>query len=139
MIKPCIVTRRLEERRNEMKFVVYEEKNGDAFTREFATAEEAIKAAQYDWDALSNHDKKSYDEFFVLETINPDEDAENHYDGNIVKDIKAISKMLEAAVVLMDDELREEIHMDIAPCTDEEFLEEYKKRHLEKFGEEFNF
>lgn len=43
----------------------------------------------------------------------------------------------DAAVNLMDDELREEIHADLAPCTDEEFLTEYCKRHAEKFGEEF--
>lgn len=43
----------------------------------------------------------------------------------------------DAAVNLMDDELREEIHAEFAPCTDEEFLTEYCKRHAEKFGEEF--
>ena len=48
-------------------------------------------------------------------------------------DIKYYSQ----AVILMDDELREEIHADLAPCTDEEFLREYEKRHLEKYGVEF--
>ena len=43
----------------------------------------------------------------------------------------------DAAVNMMDDELREEIHRELAPCTDEEFLTEYCKRHEEKFGEEF--
>lgn len=42
-----------------------------------------------------------------------------------------------AAVELMDDELREAVHNDLAPCTDKEFLAEYMKRHLEKYGEEF--
>lgn len=46
-------------------------------------------------------------------------------------------KYYEQAVILMDDELREEIHMELAPCTDEEFLREYEKRHFEKYGEEF--
>ena len=46
-------------------------------------------------------------------------------------------KYYEVAVMMMDDELREEVHRDLAPCTDEEFLREYEKRHLEKFGEEF--
>lgn len=41
----------------------------------------------------------------------------------------------EAAVNLMDDELREEIHMDIAPCTEQEFFDEYARRHEQKFGE----
>ena len=43
----------------------------------------------------------------------------------------------ESIVNLMDDEIREAVHADLAPCTEEEFLEEYKKRHLEKYGEEF--
>ena len=46
-------------------------------------------------------------------------------------------KYYEVAVMMMDDELREAVHRDLAPCTDEEFLREYEKRHLEKFGEEF--
>lgn len=46
-------------------------------------------------------------------------------------------KYYEAAVMMMDDELREEIHAELAPCTDEEFLREYEKRHQEKYGEEF--
>jgi len=41
------------------------------------------------------------------------------------------------AVELMDDEIREEIHADLAPCTDQEFFDEYAKRHEEKFGEEW--
>ena len=40
-----------------------------------------------------------------------------------------------AAVELMDDELREEVHADLAPCTDQEFFKEYARRHAERFGE----
>lgn len=43
----------------------------------------------------------------------------------------------DAAVELMDDEIREEVHADIAPCTDEEFLVEYMKRHKDKYGIDF--
>ena len=42
-----------------------------------------------------------------------------------------------AAVALMNDDLREEIHADLAPCSDQEFFDEYCKRHLEKFGDPF--
>lgn len=38
---------------------------------------------------------------------------------------------------LMDDEIREEVHNDISPCTDIEFLREYMKRHEAKFGDVF--
>lgn len=41
------------------------------------------------------------------------------------------------AVNLMDDDLREEIHAEMTPCTDEEFLAEYMSRHYAKYGEEF--
>lgn len=42
-----------------------------------------------------------------------------------------------AAVDLMDDELREEIHAKLAPCADQEFFDAYAKAHEEKFGEEW--
>ena len=43
----------------------------------------------------------------------------------------------EAAVMLMDDEIRESVHADLAPCSEEEFLTEYMKRHEEKYGMPF--
>lgn len=43
----------------------------------------------------------------------------------------------EAATMLMDDEIRERLHFEMAPCTDDEFLEAYLKAHFEKYGEEF--
>ena len=44
---------------------------------------------------------------------------------------------MDAAVMLMDDDIREAIHSDIAPCTEQEFVDEYGRRHLEKYGEDF--
>lgn len=43
----------------------------------------------------------------------------------------------DSIVALMDDDLREEIHADFAPCGNYEFLREYMKAHAEKFGEPF--
>ena len=43
----------------------------------------------------------------------------------------------EAAVMLMDDDIREKIHSDLAPCTDQEFFDAYCKAHEEKYGEDF--
>lgn len=43
----------------------------------------------------------------------------------------------DAAVVLMDDEIREDLHNKLAPCTEEEFLEAYIEAHFQKYGEEF--
>lgn len=41
------------------------------------------------------------------------------------------------AVNLMDDEIREELHAELSPCDDQEFLDAYVERHAEKYGEDF--
>ena len=38
---------------------------------------------------------------------------------------------------LMDDELREQVHAELAPCTEKEFLTRYMELHLEKYNKEF--
>lgn len=43
----------------------------------------------------------------------------------------------DAAVQLMDDELRENLNLDLAPCSEQVFFSEYEKRHFAKFQEEF--
>ena len=58
-------------------------------------------------------------------------------EGSIVMEDCISMEYFDAAVQLMDDELREQIHAELAPCTDEEFLREYERRHLEKFGSRF--
>lgn len=45
--------------------------------------------------------------------------------------------LVDAAVALMDDDIREAVHRDLAPCTDEEFLTEYMTRHLAVYGWHF--
>ena len=44
----------------------------------------------------------------------------------------------DACVVLMDDEICEELNFEMAPCTEQEFLDAYVERHAEKFGEDFD-
>lgn len=41
----------------------------------------------------------------------------------------------DVAVNMMDDDLRNELHFELAPCTDQEFFEAYEKAHQEKFDE----
>lgn len=41
------------------------------------------------------------------------------------------------AVELMDDELREQIADDIAPCTEQAFFAAYEAAHAAKYGEEW--
>ena len=43
----------------------------------------------------------------------------------------------EISVNLMDDEIREELHMALSPCTEQEFFTAYEKAHAEKYGEEW--
>lgn len=69
-----------------MKYVLIDQiKNGDCFTNEFGTKEEAIKGGELAFQCMSEFDKNRREEFLVLEAANPDEDAENHLDGDIVK------------------------------------------------------
>lgn len=35
----------------------------------------------------------------------------------------------------MDDETREAVHMELAPCTEQEFFTAYEAAHAAKFGE----
>lgn len=67
-----------------MKYLVIDGKNYDEFVEEFDSKEKAIKFAIKEWDRMSDEDKLSRDNFYVLESVNPDEDAEDHYDGNLV-------------------------------------------------------
>lgn len=46
-------------------------------------------------------------------------------------------KYMSAAVELMDDEIREDIHMRGLCKNDAQFLREYEIRHLAKYGEPF--
>lgn len=43
----------------------------------------------------------------------------------------------EQIVDCMDNDIRESVHITLAPCSNLEFLKEYSKRHFEKFAEEF--
>ena len=43
----------------------------------------------------------------------------------------------DVAVSLMDDAIREDLHRELAPCTEQEFFTAYEKAHKEKFGEEW--
>lgn len=44
----------------------------------------------------------------------------------------------EAAVALMDDDIREALHAELAPCGDAEFLAAYMAAHYNKYGEFFS-
>ena len=63
-------------------------------------------------------------------------------DGFVLEDGKIINQygeefFFEATIDSMDDDLREELHAEFAPCTDQTFFDKYAEAHLEKFGEEW--
>lgn len=43
----------------------------------------------------------------------------------------------ETAVNFMDEEIRERLNMELAPCTKQKFLNAYKKAHKAKYGAEW--
>ncbi len=45
----------------------------------------------------------------------------------------------EVAVTSMDDGIRENLHSELAPCTEQEFFARYEQEHELKFGEEWEF
>lgn len=53
----------------------------------------------------------------------------------MVTNIEGTQINYNAAVELMDDELREELNAQLAPCTDQEFFTAYEAAHLAEFGE----
>ena len=57
--------------------------------------------------------------------------------NDVLAEVGMTKAQFDLAVSLMDDEIREKIHMELAPCTEEEFLEAYKAAHKKKYGEEF--
>lgn len=47
------------------------------------------------------------------------------------------SAYYEACVEMMDDDLREELHDRLAPCSEAKFLKTYCKEHIRRFGSPF--
>lgn len=67
-----------------MRYIVIDRRKdgtGDWFTNEHDDKQEAMKQAVSDWNHLTYREKKVR-EIFVLESVNPDEEAPDHFDGN---------------------------------------------------------
>jgi hypothetical protein len=50
-----------------------------------------------------------------------------------------LQNRLDDIAVLMDDDIRERIHSELAPCTARAFLKAYDWAHSEKHGEDFDW
>lgn len=92
---------------------------------------ETLEAAELELAAYEAEDKKdgtyTPDFYEVIELEEVSDDAAEIIDAGLY----------DAAVALMDDEIREELHAELAPCSDGAFLTAYMKRHLDKFGTKF--
>ena len=68
-----------------MKHIAVYTTGTDIFTDEFNDKEEALSFAADKWEHLTEAEKEKCTGFYVLESVNPDEEAENHFDGTPVK------------------------------------------------------
>lgn len=71
-----------------MKFIIIDDCGTDIFTEEFADKDKAVNQAKVEWDRLSDYDKGKRTAFYVLESVNPNEDAEDHLDGDPILTLK---------------------------------------------------
>jgi len=131
-----------------MKYIVSDEPrnytSGDIFNDEFDTLDQAISAADNQWSHLTFNEKKART-IYVLESINPDEEAPDHFDGMpIWKDgisTSAIWKISETISNDVLDELGSEANEETRwtfdqVCLDAEnyemFPDEFASRYLEE-------
>lgn len=91
-----------KEERNMKYLVVYAK--GDEFVEEFDSKEEAFKNADYQWSHLTKNEKRNC-EFYVLESANADEEAENHMDGDVLREYTLENE--EKRYIIIDDRLME--------------------------------
>ena len=71
-----------------MKYILIDDCSTDVYTSEFDNQADAISAGNDQFDRLTKSDLKRRKAFYVLESVNADENAENHFDGDIVKEWK---------------------------------------------------
>jgi len=73
--------------------VLRKQKNStDEEVDEFKTFEQAEKFADEEYNHLCSKDIKNNEYFIILKSVNPDEESEEHLDGDIVKTYKAIDR-----------------------------------------------
>ena len=64
---------------NQMEYGATEE------IKEFEILEDAMEYAEHSWNCMSDSDKKHTTAYYVLESVNPDVESDDHYDGNIIQ------------------------------------------------------
>ena len=109
----------------------------DALTA--TTEADAIREGKKVWEHLSKTDKAARDAFYIGYGKLGEDGIPSDEGWDIVYDCMTSVPGFDYAVALMDDEIREAVHADGRFDTEAAFLEEYRRRHLAKYGEEFTF
>lgn len=63
------------------------------------------------------------------------EDMQKRGAKKMVVNLAGTEINFDAAVELMDDEIREKLSEELAPCSEQEFFTAYEHAHAEKYGE----
>jgi hypothetical protein len=123
----------------------------DHFDGEFPTLEDAIRAADDRWSWMTAAEQARRETYVTVAQI-PDEieigAAEalmwvfdgGQEEGDIVYRADSVVNAygeyirFDVAASLMDDEVREAVHAEMAPCSNQEFFDAYCISHRELFG-----
>lgn len=68
-----------------MEYIVIDDCSTDLFLDEYETEEQALRKAERTWNIFTAADIERRTAFYVIKSVNPDEEAENHLDGDVIK------------------------------------------------------
>lgn len=69
-----------------MRYLVIDQNTKyDEFVEEFNTKEEAITFADNEWKGMVKADRDKRVAFYILESVDPDPESDDHFDGDFVK------------------------------------------------------
>lgn len=90
------------------------------------------------WNELSEEKRKEWGcfESFREREFSYWPDGDFEYIGKKVEELLELG--MDVLMNHMDDDLREQVHRELAPCSNKEFLIRYMELHREKFDEEFD-
>lgn len=69
------------------KYIIVDGRDHEEWTIEFDNREEAIKELMSEWECLSKYDKENVKYMYVLESVNQDEEAPDHFEGEYVAEL----------------------------------------------------
>lgn len=119
---------------NPLTQVVTISEASDLWGLDSSTLRWAIRRGRFDLDEF----RKSGKEWLILKDAMYRVYGKTKEELLMIKVRELLSKFdMDALVNYMDDDIRERVHIDLAPCENAKFLARYMELHLEKYGEEF--